>query len=94
MTTKAERVRFRKMFDAGCICCKILGIYTPPQMHHILVGGHRSGHLNTIPLCLYHHQGGMAPHEMGPSLAHGSKPFVAHWGTERELLEMVNEAIA
>ena len=30
---------------------------------------------------------------LGPALADGKKPFVARWGTERELLDRVNREI-
>lgn len=100
MTSKRELARYDKLVRHGCVCCKILGIYTVPEMHHIVDRGYRKhsgGNASTLPLCPYHHRGAITAHttfEAGPALAHGSKPFAARWGTQRELLAQVNEAIA
>lgn len=98
MSTKAEQARFRRLVDLGCICCKILGFYSVPEIHHILSGGRRIGHMSTLPLCIYHHRGVPIGIDdptviMGPSLANGSKPFHARFGTQAELLKIVNFAI-
>jgi hypothetical protein len=97
MSTKAEKERFRKLVDIGCICCRILGVYSQPEIHHILSGGRRMGHMFTIPLCPTHHRGVVAfprgSFDPGPSLADGSKPFHARFGTQKELLAKVNELI-
>lgn len=92
--TKADLRRFQALQDLGCICCHILGFYSPPDIHHLLSGGRRQGHRHTIPLCPWHHRGVLKPHvDMGPSLANGSKPFVEHWGTEQQLLAIVDGAL-
>lgn len=104
--TKADRQRFSKLQSYGCVCCKILGVFTPPEIHHIVDKGYRKhsgGHDSTIPLCQYHHRGvtgcmigtknGKPAFDPGPSLAHGSKPFHKFFGTQRELLAIVNEKI-
>ena len=96
MTSKADLARYRKLVDYGCVCCNELGIYTPPDMHHVLSGGRRMGNKFTIPLCPYHHRGVKAywvDAKDGPSLADGSKPFEKRWGTQAQLLERVNKAI-
>lgn len=92
--TKAHQRRFQQLQELGCVCCRQAGCgYVPPDIHHILDGGRRKSHDDTIPLCPYHHRGiqsefGVYP---GPSLADGKKPFEAEWGTQKELLRKVNQ---
>lgn len=96
MTSKRDLKRYSKLVEYGCVCCKILGVYSVPEMHHIVDRGYRKhsgGNASTIPLCPPHHRGHSTPIDIGPSLANGSKPFAAHWGTERELLAMVDADI-
>lgn len=99
--TASNIARFRKLSDLGCYCCAKMGWYAPPDIHHILSGGRRKGHDATIPLCAWHHRGhcemGWNKARMrlrfGPSLADGSKPFHAHWGTQLEILDEINATI-
>lgn len=85
----------------GCICCRKLGGFALPQIHHVISGGRRMGHMSILPLCPWHHQGyppqgytdKQATDLFGPSLANGSKPFVRHWGSEAELLDEVAELL-
>lgn len=70
-------------------------------VHHLVDKGYRSssgGHIATIPLCQWHHQGycldGISTNEMvssyGWSLALHKKKFVGSYGSERDLLETIN----
>ena len=104
MASKSDQARYRKLFDYGCVCCRLLdGRYSLPQMHHLVDRGTRAasgGNSATLPLCPWHHQGipGMfgknaTRQVMGPSLADGSKPFNARWGTQRDLLALVAKQI-
>lgn len=101
--TKADEAR-RDLIHAGhCMACMQRGIdqrgMGVVQWHHLLSGGRRIGHQATIGLCCWHHVG--APfwactheemrEEYGPSLAEGSKPFYAEFGSDAELLAMQNE---
>jgi hypothetical protein len=98
--TKAEQARFDKMKEMGqCVACYQRGIrgWGYVEIHHLLSGNKRIGHLATVSLCPWHHRGnynGCAPTGMkdtyGPSLAHGSKPFRAEFGTDAELLAIQN----
>lgn len=93
--TKADLRRFDALQTLGCIACRILGVYSLPDIHHVLTGGRRTGHQATIPLCPWHHRGVLPPHQdLGPSLANGSKPFHARFGKQEELLAKVNGLIA
>lgn len=96
--TKADLRRFDQLRYLGCIACHHEARYgVPSDIHHIVQGYHQM----TIPLCPWHHRGiqldGMSQRAMldlfGPSLAKQKKAFVARYGTELELLEMVNTFI-
>lgn len=91
-----------KVAQFGCIACRIrLGVHEPTTVHHITDGGRRLGHLFTIPLCPWHHQGycrsGMTSKSMeaqfGPSLAKSKRDFERIFGTELDLLEQVRTCL-
>jgi hypothetical protein len=89
--TKAESFHMSKVAAVGCIACIRIGYSdTPAEVHHLRDGagaGQRSGHYSTIPLCPHHHR-------HGKNAIHQSKVnFEADFGTELELLEMVNRLI-
>lgn len=100
--TKAEKARMDKMKEMGqCVACYQRGIHGwgYVELHHLLSGNKRIGHLATVSLCIYHHRGlfesgggslADAKAVYGPSLAHGSKPFRAEFGTDKELLDLQN----
>ena len=104
--TKAEQARFAKMKDMGiCMACYQIGIKGNQyiEIHHLLSGNKRIGHMATVSLCVWHHRGlyqsghghdkdSMTEH-LGASLAHGSKPFHAEFGSDAELLAMQNEML-
>lgn len=80
---------------AVCICCHQLDLPSSyVEIHHLLSGNRRIGHLATVGLCPWHHRGiALEGHtaqsmgiEYGPSLAHGSKPFRARFGSDADLL--------
>lgn len=101
---KAESARMAAIKDAGiCVACYQLGL-TGSQyvdIHHLISGNKRRGHMFTVGLCLHHHRGyPLQDHSanetrklLGPSLAHGSKPFRAKFGTDDELLELQNRLL-
>ena len=104
--TKAEQARFDAMKEQGiCIACLLRG--TQPEyaqhieIHHLLSGNRRIGHMATVSLCQWHHRGippfGWGDAEaldyLGPSLAKGSKPFRAAFGADAELLTIQNELL-
>ena len=69
--------------------------------HHLLSGGRRRGHMFGVGLCPYHHRNvpdfGCTHEEMrkhyGPSLAEGSKPFHATFGSDADLLAKQSELL-
>ena len=97
--TKAEQARFDRMKEMGqCVACYQIGIHGrgPIEIHHLLCGNKRIGHLATVSLCSYHHRSvidmpkAAAEEIFGPSLANGSKPFRAKFGSDAELLALQN----
>jgi hypothetical protein len=106
--TPAEKdARFAKLYKLGCICCAMnedIGrerVCDYAEIHHLNGGGHhgqkRRGDEYTIPLGPWHHRGIGNAADLtkrgGPSWAKGSKPFRKVYGTDAELLALVNELI-
>jgi hypothetical protein len=103
--TKAEQDRFDRIKAGPCLACLQLGFDLSGQglveVHHLLSGGRRRGHMFTIGLCVWSHRGepfwGCTHAEMrnhyGPSLAEGSKPFHEAFGSDEELLLMQNRLL-
>ncbi len=99
--TKAERARLERLAGMLCVACCIYGKPTchKVEIHHLLSGNKRRGHLFTIPLCSWHHRGDpwtdctarYMEANYGPSLARSSKAFHEKFGTDEELLKHVNE---
>lgn len=107
--TKAEKARFAALAELGCVVCRMdgrngrgLAFCGPVEIHHLLDGGRRIGHAATVPLGMWHHRGmppgdvtkDMATDYFGPSLANGSRPFHARYGTDAELLAYTNTLLA
>ncbi len=93
----------------GCLACRLnaaMGLpraYAGPcEAHHLLSGGLRIGHDHTVGLCPWHHRAvppvplpeREAIARYGPSVATGSKPFRAMYGSDAELLVMQNALLA
>jgi hypothetical protein len=107
MTIKPQDRRRWDLFPSvGCAACKKEGRHNPnTQTHHLnkdgKAGRERIGHQATIPLCPWHHQAlppepfnaQWARDHLGPSLAEGSKPFRARYGSDESLLEWTNERL-
>lgn len=103
--TRDEK-RYQALHDIGCIACRIKN-YTPcgiVTIHHLVDKGYRKhsgGNQATIPLGQWHHQGipyidlslSYMRSKWGPSLALEKREFVREFGSERELLAMVNEML-
>jgi len=93
--TTEDQARITAIKEIGCICCKLEGLdWVYCEWHHITISGFTQGHQKSIGLCLWHHKGiceeGLTSEQMrqkyGPSLAKGSKPFHANYGTNEFLL--------
>lgn len=100
--TKAESARMAAIKDGPCVCChqRRLPSYCP-EIHHLLSGNKRRGHRYTVGLCAWHHRAvaleGWTAAAMrglyGPSLADGSKPFHAEFGSDDALLALQDQLI-
>lgn len=86
--TKAERQWMSAIAEQPCIVC---GRF-PVQLHHLLSGGRRIGHLHTIPLCQPHHQGGFNDAQIVSRHPY-KRAFEERYGTEQQLLERVRERV-
>lgn len=73
-----------------------------PEIHHLTKSGRQIGQNETVCLGAWHHRAILLPHaknsnEMtmccGPSLAKGSKPFHARYGSNEELLAYQNKLL-
>lgn len=98
--TIAERRRFARFVDVGCVACLQLEPprYSVPEVHHLLSGGIRRGHSYTVPLCPWHHRGVGGPVDAqlairGPSLALTPDNFRLHFGSDADLLHMTNAIV-
>jgi len=91
----AERQHLGRVAALGCIACRQMGYPdSPAEIHHIREGygkGQRASHFETIGLCPPHHRGTAGLKV--PSI-HGSKnAFIKAFGTEHQLLELVQSLL-
>ena len=93
MSTKSiknKKIYYEKLVSLGCICCRKMGFQdSPTEIHHINEGriGKRADFNKTIPLCVFHHRQGKESYHYSP------KKFDAKWGTQKEILTLVNKMI-
>ena len=88
--TKLEKERLEIIGNMPCYACFIDGKEINAEVHHIRnkTGlGLRPSHFDTIPLCYSHHRTGKI------SVHLGKKEFVEKYGTEQEILKVVNEQV-
>lgn len=90
--TPTESMRMSSMKQQGCIACIKEGIIakdSPLEIHHLLSGGIRLGHLFTVCLCKHHHRGSNVHNEIlsGPSLAKNKREFERRYGRPQQLMD-------
>lgn len=85
---KQERQWMDAISQLGCCVCS----RSPVQIHHLLSGGRRIGHLSSIPLCQPHHQGGFNDAKIVSRHPY-KRAFEERYGTEQQLLERVRERV-
>jgi hypothetical protein len=91
--TKAEVEWMDRIVELGCCACREMGYPgTSAEVHHLLKGGRRIGHLFSIPLCAAHHRGGRNDEEI-VSRHPWRRAFESRYGTELELLEKTRELV-
>lgn len=90
----AEEARWMTaIVEYGCIACALDGRWhRPAEVHHILRGGRRMGHLYTLPLCPGHHRDGTG--DPGLIARHPWKArFERIYGAEMDLLALVQHRV-
>lgn len=105
--TPAEAERRELVRELGCVCCEratALGFTATGmavQVHHAKDGGFVRGNAFTWPACAWHHMGDCKPgkttsamtRDHGPSLAKGTRPFVAVYGTDDDMIAIVRDRL-
>lgn len=101
--TRDERHRMNQIIEIGCVVSQVLGRRNvPAQIHHVLRGGKRLGHMHTIGLTPWYHEG-EPPYGLtkarcyeiyGPSLKLHRREFIEGFGSEYELVELTSRMIA
>lgn len=91
MSLKKEREHMSKVASIGCIVCRMAGLMSEAEIHHIGNGamGKRASNYEVIPLCHIHHRTG----GHGVAVHAGRKTWEANFGTEKDLLKTVMEMI-
>ena len=88
--TAAERKHYDRVARLGCIVCRLQGMASRPEIHHLRTGagaGMRSR--NVIPLCPLHHRTG----GYGVAIHAGREKWESEHGTELELLDEVGKML-
>ena len=82
-----DRVR-----DLGCIICRQQGKGRRPcEIHHVYGKTKKDAHFKVLPLCFEHHRMGS---DKEPISRHPYKArFVAAYGTEESLLNLVDDLL-
>ena len=96
--TKAEQEHMDRVRDLGCIICRQQGKGRRPcEIHHVFgktkkaKGDFKGSHFYVLPLCFEHHRMGS---DKEPISRHPYKArFVATYGTEESLLNLVDELL-
>jgi len=87
-----EKKHMDRVSQLGCIVCYLQGFYgVPAEIHHIEGKTKTDTHFKVLPLCFEHHRMGS---DMEPISRHPYKArFEKAYGTEYELLELVNSMV-
>ena len=89
---KADKERYQKLSDLGCIVCLLeKGVYSPPEIHHPF-GRTKGGNQKTYPLCFFHHNS-RVDCDAYTSRHPWKTKFEERYGTEESLLVETNRLI-
>ena len=85
--TRAERLYWSRLAEeVGCIACKIDGrINNLVSIHHVNGRTRPGAHMQVLPLCFSHHQGGTQDR---PSVHPWKSRFERNYGSQISLMEM------
>ena len=91
--TSKEKKHMDRVSQLGCIVCFLNGFYgVPSEIHHIEGKTKEGAHFKVLPLCYQHHREGSF-NDSFVSRHPWKKEFEERYGSERELLELVNEMV-
>jgi len=90
--TTNESKHMDNVSQLGCIVCRNKGLgIVPAEIHHTQGKTKLESHFKVLPLCYEHHRGGR---DQEPISRHPWKRrFEKEYGTEKELLELVEELL-
>jgi len=99
--TKLEREWMDAISKIGCLACKKVDRFRRAEVHHVVVGNRRLGHMYTIPVCDWHHRGVMPDglsqadcrEALGPSFARDKEQFTQRYGDEMKLLDQTSRLV-
>lgn len=101
--TAAEKARYEKLKNMGCIATRLKwGYFQPADIQHLTSGGRRISNMHTIPLSPWLHRGlipmdcktsSEATNKYGPSFAKSRKQFEETFGAEEYLLSETNRLL-
>lgn len=83
---------YKDLSTIGCIVCLNNGLYSPPEIHHLLDGGRRIGDLVSIPLCKLHHRGGFNRPEYVSRHPY-KRAWEKRYGSEQDLFEQTKRLV-
>ena len=90
---KADKERYQKLSELGCIVCVIYeGVWSPCEIHHPN-GRTGNGNQETLGLCFRHHREG-SNNKMYVSRHPWLAEFEDRYGSEEWLLEETNKLIS
>jgi hypothetical protein len=89
---KAEKIHMDRVSQLGCIVCRKQGKgIVPCEIHHVEGKTKPDAHFKVLPLCFEHHRMGS---DKEPISRHPYKArFVANYGTESDLLDLVDKLL-
>ena len=91
--TTDEKRHMQKVAELNCIVCELFHFESSPAEIHHLNGKTRPGaHFKVIPLCFLHHNSKVDCDKYTSRHPHRVR-FENRYGTEAELLEIVNNKI-
>ena len=90
--TASELKHMSRVSELGCIACYKMGFkFVPCEIHHTEGKTKKDAHFKVLPLCYEHHRKGT---EENPTSRHPwKKRFEKEYGTEKELLELVERLL-
>ena len=91
MKNYKEKTHLNSIQSLGCIICESIGLGNrSAEIHHVKDHcgmGRKASHFETIPLCPEHHRHGPDAYHVSP------KEFTEKYGTQRELLQKVQDEL-